>query len=211
MSVEDKSLRIPQTVVERLPLYLRQLEFLQKKQIHKISSQSLGEHLAINPAQIRKDLTWFGEFGRKGIGYEVDYLVERITHILNLDQKIHVALVGAGRLGIALCHYNQARDTNIVISHVFDSDDTKTGMEIGPVKVSPVSGMASVIKQFNVRIAMITVPAPAAQSVADELVDAGISAILNFAPTSLRVPSHVHVKSADFTSELQSLAYFAFD
>jgi redox-sensing transcriptional repressor len=209
--VEDKAMRIPQTVVDRLPLYLRHLEFLQKQQIHKISSQALGEYLAVNPAQIRKDLTWFGEFGRKGIGYEVDYLIERITHILNLDQKINVALIGAGRLGIALCHYHQARGTNINISHVFDSDETKMGLEIGPVKVSSTAGMQNAIKQYDIRIAIIAVPAFAAQTVTDELVDAGISSILNFAPTALRVPSHVHVKSADFTSELQSLAYYAFD
>jgi redox-sensing transcriptional repressor len=207
----EKALRIPQTVVERLPLYLRHLETLQKQHIHKVSSQALGEHLAINPAQIRKDLTCFGEFGRKGIGYEVDYLIERITHILNLDQKINVALVGAGRLGIALCHYHQTRDTNIMISHVFDTDEIKVGMEIGPVKVISTSGLQSAISEYDIRIAIIAVPATAAQLVADELVEAGISAILNFAPTSLRVPTHVHVKSADFTSELQSLAYYAFD
>ncbi len=207
----DKEPRIPQTVVERLPLYLRHLLHLQKNNINKISSQALGEHLAVNPAQIRKDLAFFGEFGRKGIGYEVDYLIERIMHILNLNQRLNVALVGAGRLGVALCHYNQSRETNLFISHVFDSDETKTGMQIGTIQVSSMDGMEKAITEHDIRIAIITVPYFAAQSVAEKLVFAGISAILNFAPISLRLPSHVHVKSADFTTELQSLAYYVFE
>ncbi len=207
----EKAPRIPQSVVERLPLYLRHLEYLKNEQITKISSQALGELLAINPAQIRKDLTYFGEFGRKGIGYEVNYLIDRIRFILKLNQTLNIALVGAGRLGVALCHYSQGRVNNLRISHVFDSDKKKTGMKVGPIIVSSTDDMEEIIRTNKIRIAMIAVPAQAAQPVADRLVTAEICAILNFAPILLRVPPYIRVKSTDFTSELQSLAYYAFD
>ncbi|OFW79842.1 MAG: redox-sensing transcriptional repressor Rex, partial [Alicyclobacillus sp. RIFOXYA1_FULL_53_8] len=157
------------------------------------------------------DLAYFGEFGRKGIGYDVAYLIDKIQQILRLDRELPVALVGVGHLGTALCHYNQNRRSNLTISYAFDQDRQKVGMEIGPIVVEHDSQLETRIQSAGVKVAIITVPAEHAQAVADRLVTAGVHAILNFAPTSLRVPENVQLRNADFTSELQSLAYYAAD
>lgn len=203
--------RIPESVIKRLPVYLRHLEQLRERSITTISSQDLGAQLDSNPAQIRKDLAYFGEFGRKGIGYEVEYLIDKITQILRLDRDLPVALVGVGHLGIALCHYNQNKPGNLKILYAFDKDPNKVGMMIGPVVVERDSSLEQRIEEANVKVAIVAVPSDEAQSVVDRLVASGIHAILNFAPTSLRVPEHVQLRHADFTSELQSLAYYAAD
>lgn len=205
-----KTPHIPESVVRRLPIYLRHLKHLQENETSTVSSHDLGAQLDLNPAQIRKDLAFFGEFGRKGIGYDVRYLIDKIEQILKLDRNIPVALVGVGHLGIALCHYNQNKPNNLVISYAFDRDPGKIGLSIGPVTIQPDSALESVLPAHDIRVAIITVPAEHAQAVADRLVAAGVTAILNFAPTPLRVPSTVHLRTADFTSELQSLAYYTF-
>jgi len=206
-----KSDKISEAVVRRLPIYLRFLNDLHKREIATVSSQELGQKLELNPAQIRKDLAYFGDFGRKGIGYDVSYLIEKIRHILKLDQQINVALVGAGNLGHALSNYNAYLKDTMKISAVFDSYQPKVGQKIHSLTVQPMDELASTIREQGIRIGIITVPDFEAQNVADMLVEAGIEAILNFAPVILKTPPSVRIHAADFTTDLQSLAYYLQD
>lgn len=203
-----KQAKISEAVVRRLPIYLQVLNELNSREIQTVSSQELGLKLDLNPAQIRKDLAYFGEFGRKGIGYDVVYLIEKIRHILKLDQTINVALVGAGNLGHALCNYNKYSKDNMQITAVFDIHPSKIGTSINNLVVKPMSELADTVTEQNIRIGIITVPAIEAQNVANQIVGAGVAGILNFAPAILRVPDEVRIHNADFTKELLSLAYY---
>jgi redox-sensing transcriptional repressor len=203
-----KSDKISDAVVRRMPIYLRYLNELQNRDVMTVSSQELGQNLDLNPAQIRKDLAYFGDFGRKGIGYDVAYLIEKIRQILNLDQEISVALVGAGNLGHALSNYNMYLKDNMKIVAVFDIADAKIGSQINNLTVQPIAELGGTISDLGIRIGIITVPHWEAQRVADQLVTAGIQAILNFAPVILKVPQGVRVHAADFTTDLLSLAYY---
>lgn len=203
-----KSDKISEAVVRRLPIYLRYLSELQRREVPTVSSQELGQKLDLNPAQIRKDLAYFGDFGRKGIGYDVAYLIDKIRHILHLDQQINVVLVGAGNLGQALSNYNTYLKENLKIVAVFDAYAPKVGTKINTLKVQPMEELTETIKERNIRIGIITVPEQEAQHVADKLIEAGIEAILNFAPIILKSPSNVRVHAADFTTDMLSLAYY---
>ncbi|MEX2460784.1 MAG: redox-sensing transcriptional repressor Rex [Paenibacillaceae bacterium] len=203
-----KKPKISEAVVRRLPIYLRYLNVLHIQNVQTVSSNELGQKLDLNPAQIRKDLAYFGEFGKKGIGYDVNYLIEKIRQILKLDQSIQVALVGAGNLGRALSNYNAFLKDNMKIVAVFDAMESKVGDKIINLTVQPMSELNHTIKAMNIRIGIITVPAAEAQFVANEFIYAGIEAILNFAPAILRVPNEIRIHHADFTTELQSLAYY---
>jgi redox-sensing transcriptional repressor len=206
--VELKTQKISEAVVRRLPIYLRFLNELAMKNVSTVSSQDLGQKLDLNPAQIRKDLAYFGEFGKKGIGYDIVYLIEKIRQILKLDRHIQVALVGAGNLGRALCNYNTYLRNDMKIVAVFDAMPSKAGESINNLIVQPMHEMKQVLSELGVRIGIITVPANEAQNVANQFVDCGIEAILNFAPVIIKVPPEVRVHHADFTTELQSLAYY---
>jgi redox-sensing transcriptional repressor len=206
-----KKEKISDAVIRRLPVYLRYLTRLKRLGVRTVSSKQLGRELDYNPAQIRKDLAYFGEFGRKGIGYDVDYLIKKIDQILNLDRPIKIVLVGAGNLGQALSKYNQYQKDNMKIVAIFDHSPDRIGKEISGITIQPVDELTRVIREEQIRIGIITVPDIAAQEVADKMVDAGISAILNFAPTILRVPPHVRVHNADVTAELHSLAYYVYN
>jgi redox-sensing transcriptional repressor len=203
-----KTPKISEAVVRRLPIYLRYLNELNRQYVQTVSSSDLGQKLDLNPAQIRKDLAYFGEFGKKGIGYDVNYLIEKIRQILKLDQLIHVALVGAGNLGRALSNYNAYLKDNMKIVAVFDAMESKVGDQINNLTVQRMNEMVPTIKSLNIRIGIITVPALEAQHVANEFVKAGIEAILNFAPATLKVPNEIRIHNADFTTELQSLAFY---
>jgi redox-sensing transcriptional repressor len=203
-----KQLKISEAVVRRLPIYLRFLNELSMSGIQTVSSQDLGEKLDLNPAQIRKDLAYFGEFGRKGVGYNVDYLIEKIRQILKLDKTLNVALVGTGNLGRALCNYNKYIKDNMKIVAVFDADEAKKGTRINHLVVQPMSELPSTVQEKEITIGIITVPAAEAQNVAEEFMEAGIQGILNFAPVVLKAKPGVRVHHADFTSELLSLAYY---
>ncbi|MFD3258893.1 redox-sensing transcriptional repressor Rex [Paenibacillus lentus] len=206
-----KSEKISDAVVRRLPVYLRFLNELSLREVPTVSSQELGQKLDLNPAQIRKDLAYFGDFGRKGIGYDVSYLIEKIRQILNLDQQINVALVGAGNLGQALSNYNAYLKDNMKIVAVFDAAPAKIGSKINNITVQPIDELVETVRALGIRIGIITVPDFEAQRVADQLVAAGIGAILNFAPTILKVPPEVRIHAADFTTDLLSLAYYLQD
>lgn len=203
-----KTLKISEAVVRRLPVYLRYLNDLNRRGVQMVSSQDLGQRLDLNPAQIRKDLAYFGEFGKKGIGYDVAYLIEKIRQILKLNQTIPVALVGAGNLGRALCNYNAYLKDNMKIVAVFDSSSDKIGSQLNNLTVLPMNRLGETIREHQVRIGIITVPAFEAQVVANQFVEAGVEAILNFAPIIIKVPNEVRVHHADFTTELISLAYY---
>jgi redox-sensing transcriptional repressor len=203
-----KTLKISEAVVRRLPIYLRYLNVLHMQNVQTVSSSDLGHKLDLNPAQIRKDLAYFGEFGKKGIGYDVNYLIEKIRQILKLDQFIQVALVGAGNLGRALSNYNAFLKDNMKIVAVFDAMESKVGDKINNLTVQPMTEMKQTIKVMNIRIGIITVPASEAQHVADEFIQSGIEAILNFAPAIIKVPNEIRIHHADFTTELQSLAFY---
>lgn len=199
---------ISEAVVRRLPVYLQVLNELLSRDVQTVSSQELGMKLELNPAQIRKDLAYFGEFGRKGIGYDVTYLIEKIRQILKLDQTLNVALVGAGNLGHALCNYNTYLKDNMKITAIFDASPEKIGTKINTLTVLPMDKLKETIRQGRIRIGIITVPASEAQNVADRFVEAGIEGILNFAPVVLKSTEDVRIHYADFTTQLLSLAYY---
>lgn len=205
--------KISDAVVRRLPLYLRVLEETSADEDKKLmSSQELGERAGVSPALVRKDLAWFGEFGKQGVGYEVGFLKRELRRILNLDKEVRAALVGAGSLGRAFARYNQARyengKLNIRMVAIFDNDPEVIGERIADVEVLPVEKLEETVQELGVRMAIVTVPAEYAQEVVDRLVKAGIRAILNFAPVSLSVPEGVHLATADLSLELERLAYY---
>jgi redox-sensing transcriptional repressor len=198
---------IPEPAVRRLSLYLRELEKFQRNNRLTISSKQLGESLRLTDAQVRKDLAYFGQFGRPGIGYRVVDLVSRLRHILGTDRDWNVVLVGAGNIGKALCSYRGfgAKGFNIVA--VFDNDPTKVGKRLGSFVVKPLSDLIATTRELAARLAILAVPADGAQDVADQLVAAGIRGLLNFAPVSLKVPKGVAVNAVDVAVQLEQLAF----
>jgi len=195
-------------VIRRLPVYLRYLQQLQNYDIDSVSSQQMGHDLNLNPAQIRKDLSIFGDFGIKGKGYRVADLSDILAGILGLDKEIPIVLVGVGNLGAALCRYNRYQQTTTKIVGLFDGHPSKIGQIHGSYQVRPMEEMVSFVRQHDIKMAIIAVPVAAAQSVCDILVEAGIKAILNFAPILLNAPEGVRVQNSDVTAELQALAYY---
>lgn len=205
-----KSEKISELTTNRLSIYLRCLNTLSAAGIKTISSQELAEQFKLNSAQIRKDLGYFGEFGVRGVGYFVADLREHITKILGLDRPHRVAIVGAGRLGTALANYKGFSKSNFAVVALFDNDRTKIGQRIGPdeVTVHDVKRIERVVREENVDVAVIAVPARAAQSVLNQMMSAGVKAVLNFAPAPLTARLGVKVTTVDLTTSLESLSYF---
>lgn len=199
---------IPDIVVGRLPVYLRALQRMAEEGRRVTSSQELGEKLGISAAQIRKDLSQFGGFGKQGTGYDISYLVQNLCEILKVDRVWDVAVVGAGDIGSAIARYQGFADRGFRVTMVFDADPEKIGMKVGPYTVADAGRMVATIQQAGVKIAMIAVPAAQAQSVADELVKAGIQAILNYAPLNINVPDGVWVQHTDPVTHLQRMTYY---
>ncbi len=200
--------KIPDIIIGRLPIYMRALQRMSEKGIQTTSSQELGEHVGISAAQIRKDISQFGEFGKQGTGYHIPFLLDKLRSILKVDRVWDVALVGAGDMGHALARYQGFRDRGFQIVMVFDNDAQKVGEKIGDFVVQDMSSLAETIRKAGVKMAMLTVPAAAAQDVADELVKAGVKAILNYAPISLNVPPDVKVQHIDPATHLQRMTYY---
>jgi redox-sensing transcriptional repressor len=200
--------RIGQTVVPRLSTYNRVLDKLDREGVEIISSEELGERTGYSAAQIRKDLSFFGEFGQVGKGYYVKELKDAISQILGLDRTWNVALVGAGNLGSALLAYPGFRERGFKIVAVFDNDLRKIGKKWEDVILHDISEIAKKVKEKEIQIGIIAVPAEAAQRVANMLVFSGIRAILNFAPVRIVVPEDVELRSAELSSELECLSYF---
>jgi len=200
--------RIPKAVIRRLSLYSRVLQNLEMKNIQKISSKELSEHLGQNPAQVRKDLAYFGQFGKPGVGYYVADLRAQIKRILRTDREVRVAVVGAGSLGQALLSYPGFLRENFRVLAAFDVDPEKVGTRLRGVQVFPIDELEQRIPLLGVEILALTLPRDSAQDVVDRAVRCGITAILNFVPARLVVPPHVKVHYVDLTIELESLAYY---
>jgi redox-sensing transcriptional repressor len=200
--------RIPDIIVGRLPVYLRALQHMADKGIQTTSSQELGERVGISAAQIRKDISQFGEFGKQGTGYNIPFLLDKLRAILKVDKVWDVALVGAGDMGHALARYQGFLNRGFQIVMVFDNDPSKVGQMTGNFKVESADGMVEKIRAAGVKVAMLTVPAAAAQEAADQLAKAGVKAILNYAPISLNVPPDVRVQHIDPATHLQRMTYY---
>jgi redox-sensing transcriptional repressor len=199
--------KVPEMTVRRLSIYTRCLLQLEEDGVKTVSSQELAERFNLNSAQVRKDLAYFGEFGVRGIGYYVSGLKAELLRILGLDREWPVALVGFGNLGSALYHYKGFARQGFRIIVIFDDDPAKVGRDVG-VPVLPTSALAREIKARGVQMAIVAVPAESAQAVTDQLVAAGIRAVLNFAPTRLRVPRDVRLKDVDLSIELETLSFY---
>jgi len=198
---------IPKPTIERMPLYMRCLVRLKNTGVEVVSSEELGRLLAISSVQIRKDLAYFGEFGRRGVGYDVLELLNQVTGILGADRSRVVALVGVGHLGQALSNYDGFREHGFNISVIFDADPNKVGMSVAGQTVLHTDRMVEVIKKNEIELAVLAVPAHAAQKIADGLVKAGVRAIWNFAPTRLEVPANVEVRQENLLVGLLALSY----
>lgn len=201
-------LEIPAIVIRRLPLYLRALELLSAQGQNVTSSQELGNRLGISSTQIRKDLSYFGEFGKQGTGYDTHYLRDQLRHILQVNRKWKVALVGTGSLGLALLRYNSFEERGFPIVTAFDKDPQKIGRLVKKTRILDVSQLQGVIRKQRIQIAIIAVPSNEAQQVADELVAAGVKAILTYASITLRLAPHVRVSYLDPVIGLQSMTYY---
>src|SRR5688500_7417905 len=200
--------KIPDIIIGRLPVYLRALQRLAEKAIQTTSSQELGEIVGISAAQIRKDISQFGEFGKQGTGYAIPFLIEKLQDILKVDRVWEVVIVGMGDIGHALAHYQGFANRGFHVKMVFDNDPKKIGQKIGEFEVFDTTLISEKIKQHKIKLAMITVPASSAQEVADQLVKAGVKAILNYAPISLNVPEGVKVQYVDPVTHLQRMTYY---
>lgn len=203
---EAKS-RIPESTIRRLSLYLRFLQEAAAVGQATISSDELAQRGGTTSAQVRKDLSFFGSFGKRGLGYSVPELLRALEGILGLDRSWNVALVGAGKIGSALISYRNFQQRGFVIRAVFDSDPQKIGRRWGSATILPDNQMESVLRAEQIEMAIIAVPGEAAQPVADRLVDAGIRAILNFAPVRLRVPEKVALRNVDMVVEMEGLSF----
>ena len=199
---------IPDIVVGRLPIYLRALQRMLEENRRVTSSQELGERLGISAAQIRKDLSQFGEFGKQGTGYSIDYLAEQIRQILHVDRVWDLAVVGAGDIGSAVARYQGFSHRGLRVAMIFDNDPAKISTRVGSFTVKDTKTINESIRESGIQVAMITTPSKAAQEVADELVSAGVKAILNYAPINLSVPENVHVQYTDPAIHLQRMTYY---
>lgn len=189
-------------------MYLRALTQLSDEGRRVTSSQELSEKLGFSSAQIRKDLSYFGEFGKQGTGYEIEFLEKSLREILQVHHLWDMALVGAGDLGHALANYDGFEARGFRIVRIFDADPQKIGTQLGEWRVEPIETMRYALREARIQIAIIAVPAAAAQHVADELVEGGVRAILNYAPTTLSVPPKVKVYHIDPVTGLQSMTYY---
>ena len=199
---------IPDIVVGRIPLYLRELTEMAAEGKMITSSQELGQRLGISSAQIRKDLSQFGEFGKQGTGYNITFLAEQLRRILKVDQLWNVILIGAGDLGRAVANYAGFVDRGFRITRVYDIDPRKIGQKVGGFVIHDAASMVRDLKKEKFKIAMLAVPASDAQNVTDLLVEAGIQAILCYAPVSLNVPEGVKIQYIDPVLHLQHMTYY---
>jgi redox-sensing transcriptional repressor len=201
--------QVSELTTNRLSVYLRCLNALEDAGVKTISSQALAEQFHLNAAQIRKDLAYFGEFGVRGVGYYVRDLKRHLRKILGLDRKLRVAIIGAGNLGLALADYPGFRQEGFEIAALFDTQASKVGEQSrGGVPIHDMRDLKKIAKRDGISIAVLAVPAPAASAVVDQVVDAGIKAVLNFSPGTLKVPDGVKLKSVDLTVSLESLSFF---
>ncbi|MDR3599991.1 MAG: redox-sensing transcriptional repressor Rex [Desulfosporosinus sp.] len=202
-----KTLKIPEATIIRLSVYSRHLTEVDRKGIITTSSGDIADGVGVSPAQVRKDLAYFGEFGTRGVGYNVKDLRQHILRILGLSVDWSVTLVGVGNLGLALSSYKGFSERGFIITSIFDSDPAKVGTKIGNVEVLPIEQLEVVVKQNRTQIGIVAVPAVAAQEIADQLIKAGVQAILNFAPVVLNVPPEIELRNVDLVVNLEVLTF----
>jgi len=202
-----KTLRVPEATVTRLSIYSRFLERLDRNGVTSVSSGEIADGVGVSPAQVRKDLAYFGEFGTRGVGYNVKDLMRYTLKILGLDRQWSLVLVGAGNLGYALCTYRGFNERGFSIAGVFDNDLTKIGKRINDLEVLPMEKMPDIINEQGVRIGIIATPTRAAQDVAEFMIKNGIQAILNFAPLPLNLPDYIEVRNVDLSVKLEILTF----
>jgi redox-sensing transcriptional repressor len=200
--------KIPNIIITRLPVYLRALQRMADNGIKTTSSQEMGERVGISAAQIRKDISQFGEFGKQGTGYSIDYLINKLREILKVDRMWDVIIVGAGDMGHALARYQGFANRGFNVVMIFDNDKNKIGQKIGDFTIEDAANMEEKVRSADIKIAMLTIPATAAQVVTDRLVEAGVRAFLNYAPISLSVPENVRVQHIDPATHLQRMTYY---
>jgi redox-sensing transcriptional repressor len=198
---------IPDVVVDRLPLYARALAILQAEGQEVVSSAELGERLRVTPAQIRKDLSYFGRFGKQGRGYDVELLLQQLRVILGLDRQWRMALVGVGKLGRAILEYGGFAPQGFIVTQAFDVDPELVAQKMGDITVRHVSELEEALSRDPVDIGIVAVPAAAAQKVIDALVNCKIKAILTYAPISARAPSDVEQRRVDPMIQLQRMTF----
>ncbi len=203
-----KDMEIPDVVIRRLPIYARSLAYLAGEGITTVSSSELGARIRVTAAQIRRDLSYFGEFGKQGKGYNVQFLLNQIRDILHLEQQWGVALIGTGHLGEAIARYGGFRDKGFEIVALFDADQRKVGQELNGKLIHHFSEIPKIVSEMGLQLGIVAVPASSAQEVVDLLVEAGVKAILNYAPVSVQVPEDVRTRSIDPVSLLQSMTYY---
>jgi redox-sensing transcriptional repressor len=199
---------VPNIVVGRLPLYLRTLQLMTQEGRRVTSSQELGERLGISAAQIRKDLSQFGEFGKQGTGYNIDYLTEQLRQILHVNKVWDVAIVGIGDVGHALARYQGFSNRGFKIALLFDNDPQKVGTKVGDFTIYGIADLVRIIQEAQVQIAMLSVPVDHAQNVTNLLVEAGVKSILNYAPINITVPQDVNIQYIDPVLHLQKMTYY---
>lgn len=203
-----KSDKISELTTNRLSVYLRCLNEVAAGGAKTVSSKALADRFHLNSAQIRKDLAYFGEFGVRGVGYYTDALRNHLTKILGLDRENRVGIIGAGRLGTALADYYGFRKANFTVAALFDADPKKIGKKIGETEVVDIKNFAAVVKQDNIEVAVIAVPPEFAEAALRCIENAGIKAVMNFAPVALKASNGVKLKTIDLTTSLESLSYF---
>lgn len=205
---EERLKAIPKATSKRLPLYLRYLKMLKENGVLRIKSREFSEMTQIPSATIRRDFSHLGELGRSGYGYDVPYLIEVFCQILNTKEEKKIVLVGCGNLGRALLNNNFRRNENLNIVAAFDCNPELVGEKINDIKILPLNQLKETVTKKDITVAISTVPSHDAQSAVDVIVEAGITAILNFAPDRVKVPSEVNVQYIDLTTELQTLIYY---
>jgi redox-sensing transcriptional repressor len=199
---------IPEATVARLPVYLRVLQALTEQNIATVSSERLAEASGVNAPKVRKDLSYLGSYGTRGVGYDVEYLVYQISRELGLTQDWPVAIVGVGNLGQALAGYKGFGARGFRVGALFDRDVSRVGEMLNGLPVEHIDDLEASLKEKRISIAIIATPAHAAQETVERLVQAGVRSILNFAPTVLTVPAQIHLRQVDLSTELQILAFY---
>jgi len=203
--------RVPQGVIERLPGYLNVLLHLRAQGRQTVSSARLSQLAEVNAAQIRRDLAYFGSFGKRGVGYDIATLIDRIQHILGSDHGHRIAILGAGNLGSAVANYDGLRSRGFVVAGIFDSDRRKVGQRIGDLIIRDVSELPRVVSEQAIRFGIIAVPPDSAQQAADMLASAGVTVILNYSPSFVTVPEGVTIHNTDPVREMLHTLYYLSD
>ncbi len=206
-TVPNMKRRISESTIHRLSLYFRALSLLEKENYDTVSSKELAQREKLTPAQVRKDLSFFGSFGTRGLGYPVIELKDKISQILGIDRTWRVALIGVGNIGSALVSYKEFQKQGFQIVKLFDNDQRKIGSNHKGIIISDIKDLEKEIKEDNIEIVVIAVPATVAQYIVDDVLKAGVKAVLNFAPVNLKVPPDVYLRNENMSMELEYLSF----